>query len=52
MKEKDIIKYISIYRNGLLENIIPFWLKYSIDKDYGGFMTSLDEDGTIIDTDK
>ena len=52
MKKDDIIKYISVYRSGLLEDIIPFWLKYSIDKVHGGFITSLGEDGTIIDTDK
>ena len=52
MKKDDINKYISVYRNGLLEDIIPFWLNYSIDKVHGGFITSLDADGTIIDTDK
>ena len=52
MKNDDIIRYISIYRDGLLDDIIPFWLKNSIDKSYGGFITSLDEEGNIIDTDK
>lgn len=40
------------YRNGLLEDTLPFWLKHSIDQQYGGFITSLDRDGTIVDTDK
>jgi N-acylglucosamine 2-epimerase len=52
MKDDDVIKYITIYRDELLEDIIPFWLKNSIDKSHGGFFTSLDEDGKIIDTDK
>lgn len=52
MKKEEINAYISLYRKGLLEDIIPFWLKYSIDKEYGGFITSLDYDGTVIDTDK
>ena len=52
MKKEEIITYLSIYRKGLLEDNIPFWLKYCIDKEYGGFMTSLDYDGTVIDTDK
>jgi N-acylglucosamine 2-epimerase len=52
MKKDDIINHISIYRNGLLKDIIPFWLKHGIDKTYGGFITSLAEDGSIIDTDK
>jgi N-acylglucosamine 2-epimerase len=45
-------KYISIYRDGLLDNIIPFWLKYSIDYENGGFSFCLARDGSIIDTDK
>ncbi|MEW4563129.1 AGE family epimerase/isomerase [Bremerella sp. JC770] len=40
------------YRYGLLEDTLPFWLKHSVDEQYGGFITSLDRDGTIIDTDK
>ncbi|MBI1247998.1 N-acylglucosamine 2-epimerase [bacterium] len=42
----------SQYRNGLLEDTLPFWLKHSVDQEYGGFITSLDRDGTIVDTDK
>jgi N-acylglucosamine 2-epimerase len=52
MKKEDVIKYISIYRNGLLEDIIPFWMKFGIDKDFGGFLTSLDQDGALLDSDK
>ena len=52
MKKDEIIRYLSVYSDGLLKDIIPFWLKNSIDKVHGGFITSLDEDGTIIDTDK
>ncbi len=44
--------YISVYRDGLIEDIIPFWLKHSIDHKHGGFSFCLDRDGTIIDTDK
>ncbi len=52
MTKHDIEKYISIYKDGLLQNIIPFWLRHSIDKDHGGFMFAMDQDGTIVDTDK
>lgn len=48
----DISKYIQIYKGDLLNDIIPFWLKYSIDKDQGGFTFCLNRDGSIIDTDK
>ncbi|MDX1284667.1 MAG: AGE family epimerase/isomerase [Draconibacterium sp.] len=51
--EKEIIKkYLEIYKAGLLKSIIPFWIKYCIDWEDGGFTFCLDRDGTIIDTDK
>ena len=40
------------YRSGLLDDTLPFWLKHSVDQQCGGFITSLDRDGTIVDTDK
>ena len=44
--------YSDQYRDELLNNVLPFWMKYSIDKEYGGFLTSLDRDGSVFDTDK
>jgi N-acylglucosamine 2-epimerase len=49
---KDIKDYIDIYKKGLLENIIPFWIKNCVDEEDGGFTFCLDRDGTVIDTDK
>ena len=49
---KNIREYIKIYRNGLLNNTIPFWIKNSIDREYGGFMLAINRDGSVIDTDK
>ncbi|MBK7478839.1 MAG: AGE family epimerase/isomerase [Bacteroidales bacterium] len=40
------------YRSELLENIIPFWEKHSIDRENGGFFTCLDRQGRVYDTDK
>src|SRR5690242_10382566 len=40
------------YRQVLLEDVIPFWLRYGLDHHHGGYLTSLDRDGTVIDTDK
>lgn len=40
------------YRKELVENVMPFWEKYSIDKDYGGYFTCLERDGKVFDTDK
>ena len=42
----------ALYRTGLLEDVIPFWLRHAVDREYGGFMFCVDRDGTVIDTDK
>ena len=40
------------YRDELLQNVIPFWLGKSQDKEYGGYFTCLDRQGNVFDTDK
>ena len=40
------------YRDELLQNVIPFWLEKSQDKEYGGYFTCLDCQGNVFDTDK
>jgi N-acylglucosamine 2-epimerase len=40
------------YRETLLEDVAPFWLRHGIDRRHGGYFTALDRDGTVIDTDK
>lgn len=40
------------YRKELVENTMPFWVKNSLDTEYGGFLTCLERDGTVFDTDK
>lgn len=40
------------YRKALLGDVIPFWLRHGLDRECGGFLTALDRDGTVIDTDK
>jgi N-acylglucosamine 2-epimerase len=40
------------YRHELLQNIIPFWEKYSIDREHGGYYSCLDKKGQVYDTDK
>lgn len=44
--------YDQLYKEELLNNIIPFWMNNSVDKDYGGFFTCLDRTGKVYDTDK
>jgi len=36
----------------LLDDVIPFWIRSGWDRSIGGMITSLDRDGSILDTDK
>jgi N-acylglucosamine 2-epimerase len=40
------------YRDNLLNDVVPFWLKHSLDTKHGGFYTCLDAAGRVYDTDK
>ncbi len=40
------------YRKYLVEDILPFWLRHSIDKEFGGILTHLDREGGIYSTDR
>ncbi|MEX0612854.1 MAG: AGE family epimerase/isomerase [Pirellulales bacterium] len=43
---------IEVYRDGLLNDTMPFWQQHAPDEAHGGFMTFLDADGTVVSTDK
>jgi N-acylglucosamine 2-epimerase len=47
-----IDELIGICRDGLLQDVIPFWIRHSVDEQHGGYMFSVDRDGSIVDTDK
>ncbi|MEO1591322.1 MAG: AGE family epimerase/isomerase [Cyanobacteria bacterium J06632_22] len=40
------------YKTALLDDVLPFWQRYSIDEEYGGYFTCLDNAGNVYDTDK
>jgi len=42
----------NFYQNALLQDVIPFWEKYSLDREQGGYFTCLDRKGKAYDTDK
>jgi len=44
--------YSNLYKDTLLNNVIPFWEKNSIDHNDGGYFTCLDSEGNVFDTDK
>ncbi|MEH2265716.1 AGE family epimerase/isomerase [Nostoc sp.] len=44
--------YAELYKNALLNDVLPFWEKYSLDWEQGGYFTCLDREGKIYDQDK
>jgi N-acylglucosamine 2-epimerase len=42
----------TLYRDTLLADVLPFWLRHGIDREHDGILTALDRDGGVIDTDK
>ncbi|WP_182867271.1 AGE family epimerase/isomerase [Rhodopirellula sp. JC639] len=52
MTPTRIRSLLDTYRDGLLKDTLPFWIRHAVDHQHGGFITSLDQDGTVIDTDK
>lgn len=45
-------RYSSIYKDELLNNVLPFWMAHSKDLRNGGYFTCLDRVGKVYDTDK
>lgn len=43
---------IRTYRDGLLQDVIPFWLKHGLDRAHGGIHTALGRQGELLDADK
>ncbi len=41
-----------LYRKTLLDEVIPFWLRHGIDRQYGGLGNLLDDAGNVLSTDK
>jgi N-acylglucosamine 2-epimerase len=43
---------ITINRDGLLKDTLPFWAEHCVDSEFGGFLFCPDRDSNIITTDK
>ncbi len=48
----DIYSLANQYKRELLDNILPFWLEKSPDREYGGYFSCLTREGKVYDTDK
>ena len=40
------------YRDGLLRDVLPFWLAHGLDRECGGYLSSLDRQGRVFEDDK
>jgi len=50
--QQDFKALAELYKNALLNDVIPFWERHSIDWQQGGYFTCLDRAGKVYDTDK
>ena len=50
--KKYIKSWAESYKKDLTENIMPFWMKYGLDRENGGVYTCVDRDGSLMDTTK
>ena len=50
--QQEFINLAELYKDALLNNVIPFWEQYSVDRKSGGYFTCLDREGKVYDTDK
>ena len=48
----QIEQLTELYKNTLLNNVLPFWSEHSLDQVHGGYFTCLDRTGNVYDTDK
>lgn len=45
-------EYGKLYKDELINHVVPFWEKISIDKINGGYFTCINDSGEVFDTDK
>lgn len=51
--QQQAAEYTRFYREQLLEDVIPFWMKSDlVDEQYGGCITSVDREGRCYNSDK
>ena len=52
LSKEDFEKMAQRYHKELYDSVLPFWLEKSQDKEFGGYFTCLNRDGSVFDTDK
>ncbi len=49
---EDLRALREFYRDHLLGNLIPWWLRHAVDHQHGGVCQFIEDDGTVVSTDK
>jgi len=49
---EDASQLAGLYHKALIDDVIPFWERHSIDWEQGGYFSCLDREGRVYDTDK
>lgn len=52
MEKRNYGKYAQSFKEVLLDNFVPFWTKFSPDKEYGGYLCGFMRDGELFYEDK
>ena len=45
-------KWAISYKDDIINNIMPFWMKYGLDREHEGVYTCVNRDGSLMDTTK
>lgn len=48
----DLKKILEIYKKTLINDVVPFWMKYAIDNENGAIFNCLADDGSVESTNK
>lgn len=43
---------LALYRRELLDSVVPFWLRHAVDREHGGLLTCISDQGAVISHDK
>jgi N-acylglucosamine 2-epimerase len=52
MHKDRTVELRDCHRSGLLDDTVAFWTRHSVDREFGGFFTFLERDGSVYCTDK
>jgi N-acylglucosamine 2-epimerase len=52
LEEPRLQNLLEVYETELFEHVMPFWLEHAVDDEYGGLLTCLSDDSSVISTDK